>query len=339
MKKIDLVDIGNQYPSIESYKKHTDDTIRLEGIYNKKNIIYFKIKPIGTVNIDSITTLPGISFRFILAITNGTNMATNAKLYTSVGYKKDIIESVTENNPYFVRDALKLPYIVHYALPNTVKLVTNFVQGKTGTGTPDLDSDGKQKSAVEFVSISKYNFIERNGTIDYEKLVRYIDWVTSPPIILSEIDTNNVLPIGKVLADSDYTKQPYSVPVIPTIINTTLIKLSPSNYGNGGNTSAAAFGGFDGNANPINTNEYKPVEDYNPTYNPNAPNSTVGGATGGSTAGAGATGTNNGPGGGTGTPGNGTTPNTQGTPQSAGTNPTGGNIIPDVGIGPKGYQL
>ena len=102
---------------------------------------------------------------------------------------------------------------------------------------------------------------------------------------------------------------------------------------------AAAFGGFDGNANPINTNEYKPVEDYNPTYNPNAPNSTVGGATGGSTAGAGATGTNNGPGGGTGTPGNGTTPNTQGTPQSAGTNPTGGNIIPDVGIGPKGYQL
>lgn len=241
MNRIRLTDLPNQYPSIEDYGKHTDDTIKLEGVYPEKNTIYFKIKPIGSISLDNITVVEGTSFRFILAITNGDSMATNAKLFTSPGFKNDIKASIEENCPYFIRDALKYPFIVHYSLTNSRKLIANLSSGKLPNGKDQVDSDDKIVPGNAFVTMTKYNFISNTGVVDYGKLVKYIDWVVSTPVVLSELDTNNVLPIEKIIASGDYSKTSFSVPSLPPISNGD----SDMSYqpGTGGGTGAGTGNG------------------------------------------------------------------------------------------------
>lgn len=279
MKRIKLAELANQYPTIESYIKHSTDTIRLEGIYPDKNVIYFKISPIGVITLDSIAVIEGTSFNFILAITNGDSLASNAKLFTSQYFKSEIQKSIDENNPYFIRDALKIPYLIHYSLTNNRKLVNNLSTGKLPNGSPELDSDGNQIPANQFVSISKYNFINSNGTVDYTKLVKYIDWVVSTPVAISEIDTNNVLPINKILSDSDYTKTSFQVPQLPSVISGDSYGItytggsgvpnslggSSTSGGAGGTATGGSNNGAGGNGNGTGVTGGNPADTVNPT--------------------------------------------------------------------------
>lgn len=277
MKRIKLAELANQYPTIESYIKHSNDTIRLEGIYPDKNVIYFKISPIGVITLDSIAVIEGTSFNFILAITNGDSLASNAKLFTSQYFKSEIQKSIDENNPYFIRDVLKIPYLIHYSLTNNRKLVNNLSTGKLPNGSPELDSDGNQIPANQFVSISKYNFINSNGTVDYTKLVKYIDWVVSTPVAISEIDTNNVLPINKILSDSDYTKTSFQVPQLPSVISGDSYGITytgGSGVSNSLGGSSTSGGGAGGNGNGTGVTGGNPADTTNP--NDNTPDTGVG---------------------------------------------------------------
>lgn len=278
MKRIELKELVNQYPTIESYVKHSDDTIRLEGVYSEKNVIYFKIKPVGSISIDSIQTIEGTSFQFILAITNGDSMATNAKLYTSPSYKLELQKSLLELNPYFIRDSLKYPFIVHYPLTNSRKLVNNLAMGKTPDGKDIKDANGKVMNGTEFVTMNKYHYIDRSGNVDYTKLVKYIDWVVSTPIAISELDTNNVLPINKLLSQDDYTKTPFTVQLIPPVDST-----SPDSYqwqdfggstGGGGTATGGSNNGAGGDGNGTGVSGGNPADTTNP--NDNTPDTGVG---------------------------------------------------------------
>jgi hypothetical protein len=98
------------------------------------------------------------------------------KLFCSIAYLENLTDSKNSGNPYFVNFSLKPEYMVEVNAIPLLELMDSFSDSELTNG----------------VLMKRNNYIV-DGNFDYEKLVKYVDWVVSKPT-LSEIDTNGVIP-------------------------------------------------------------------------------------------------------------------------------------------------
>lgn len=239
MEYLKLQDLQNQYPSSESYKSRVKDFITLEGQYPLKNKIDFKISPINEIKLDDIKTIEGISFRFILLIKNKSNDRSGV-YYTSPQFKKDLVSSLNEPNPYFLLDALKKEFIVEYILEDIIKSVIDYRKD-------EIKNFG--------VNVTKHFFVNSDNTIDYQKLVKYIDFIVSTPKS-SEINTKGTISVTELLPKTSYKIDELKLKDLPKIdINsgkTGLSFVDTAIGGGGGGGSSAGGSSGQGSGGAIN---------------------------------------------------------------------------------------
>jgi len=171
-----LYDLRNQYPSISNYGTTIPGTINLKGLYPETNTLAINVK-----NLEGIKFVKDTKFRFILKIKEKQTDTTGV-LYTSERYYKNLESSLKESNPYFINSSVNDVYIVEIFTESLISLFTTFLNPENRAG----------------VSINRNNFINSNKSIDYDLLVKYIDWVVSQ-VTLSDIDSNGVIPSEKLI--------------------------------------------------------------------------------------------------------------------------------------------
>lgn len=174
--------IQNTYPNVDSYKKNIGGSIRLDGLYPEKNYLDFDIP-----SWDKIIPIEGTTFRFVLIVKDSA-ADDEPKYYTSVPFYTDMELSLIDNNPYFLKQALNETLYVTVVLDKQIELFNSLKLLDFAVGV-------KQYNNI-FVGIPDDVNPEGN-VIDYESLVRYIDWVVSP-INPLDYDNNGVLPTSKV---------------------------------------------------------------------------------------------------------------------------------------------
>ena len=89
--------------TISKFKKN--GFIRVSGEYSSNYVDF------PSTDISNIKVVDGTSFRFILSIKNTINDA-NPILYTSKSFYDELVYSYSQNNPYYVPAATKVPAIV-----------------------------------------------------------------------------------------------------------------------------------------------------------------------------------------------------------------------------------
>jgi len=171
-----LYDLRNQYPSISNYGTTIPGTINLKGLYPETNTLAINVK-----NLEGIKFVKDTKFRFILKIKEKQTDTTGI-LYTSERYYKNLESSLKESNPYFINASVNDVYIVEIFTESLISLFTTFLNPENRAG----------------VSVNRNNFINSNKSIDYDLLVKYIDWVVSQ-VTLSDIDSNGVIPSEKLI--------------------------------------------------------------------------------------------------------------------------------------------
>jgi hypothetical protein len=165
-----LYDLRNQYPSISNYGTTIPGTINLRGLYPETNTLAITLK-----NLEGIKFVKDTRFRFILKIKEKQTDTTGV-LYTSERYYNNLESSLKESNPYFINSSLNDVYILEIFTESLNALFTTFLNPENKAG----------------VSVNRNNFINKNKSIDYDLLVKYIDWVVSQPT-LTDIDSNGVI--------------------------------------------------------------------------------------------------------------------------------------------------
>jgi len=149
-----LPKLNNTYPTFVNYKSNGLGKVQLLGKYPEKNKIDFNLPAIDNLNFVSNT-----NFRFILAIfKNYTD--TKPVYYTSDSYYKDLEASTIEGNPYFLQNSFKNENIITFVCEDIIKIYKDLIPAETKA----------------FVNIRQSLFIKGSGDIDYDNLVRYIDW-------------------------------------------------------------------------------------------------------------------------------------------------------------------
>ena len=123
MEYVKLDGLENQYPSAESYGNINATTSVLNGIYPSKNKIAFK-KP----DLSNITPVSKTNFRFLLSITNGKNSP--ATLFTSETYYKDLTDSFTKDNPYFLNKSIDDLFIVKVDISKLLEVASTLVKNE-----------------------------------------------------------------------------------------------------------------------------------------------------------------------------------------------------------------
>jgi hypothetical protein len=104
------------------------------------------------------------------------NETTSTKLFCSSQYFQNLTSAKSSGNPYFINFSFKPEFIVEVNSIQLIELMDSFLDAELVNG----------------VLMKRNNFIT-DGNIDFEKLIKYVDWVVSKPK-LSEIDTNGVIP-------------------------------------------------------------------------------------------------------------------------------------------------
>jgi hypothetical protein len=161
-----LIELDNIYPSISSYKEGAPNKTQiLYGSYPEKNKIEFKVPP----TLDTINYLPDTNFRFVLAIFKDYK-DTNPVYYTSEIYYRDLRLALLENNPYFLHASFASENIVPYVIEDSLKIFNTFSQ-------PEFKS---------FINVRQNVMFRSGSVVDYDNLVRYIDWVVDTPSPLDE---------------------------------------------------------------------------------------------------------------------------------------------------------
>ena len=170
-----LINLDNTYPQISNYiSTRGNDAllstgnaeVNLYGIYPDKNKLTFKIP-----DFSKIKYVRDTNFRFILAIFKDYN-DTKPIYYTSELYYNDLQSSYLESNPYFVKASLANSNIVSYVYEDIVKIV-------------DSMKPLEQKSRVDF-RINIFSGV--SGSLDYENLVTYIDWLVDKQSPLDDVN-------------------------------------------------------------------------------------------------------------------------------------------------------
>jgi hypothetical protein len=170
-----LINLDNTYPQISNYiSTRGNDAllstgnaeVNLYGIYPDKNKLTFKIP-----DFSKIKYVRDTNFRFILAIFKDYN-DTKPIYYTSELYYNDLQSSYLESNPYFVKASMANTNIVSYVYEDILKIV-------------DSMKPLEQKSRVDF-RINIFSGV--SGSIDYDNLVTYIDWLVDKQSPLDDVN-------------------------------------------------------------------------------------------------------------------------------------------------------
>lgn len=175
MDYIRLLDITNQYPNLPSYVRNNEESVTLFGLYKETNKLDYKLP-----SIEYIKPIDDLNLRLIFGFRKNVEDK-NIKYYTSQKFYSDIEASNIEGNPYFYLQANKVEFIV---LVNLEKFISIY------EGLKEIENK-------QGINVKINNFINENSSINYEKLMRYFDWVLSKPS-LDEIDTDGVIPADKL---------------------------------------------------------------------------------------------------------------------------------------------
>ena len=157
-----------QYESNQAQEKAK---INLFGRYADKNVLPFTTKTLKNLNY-----VDGTNFRFILAIFKDYN-DTNPVYYTSQTYYNDLNAALIDGNPYFLQASFDSANIISFVYEEAVNIVKSAIPLE-------------QKSRIDF----RTNIFVSNGSsdINYDNLVRFIDWLVDKPSPLDDIN-NGVL--------------------------------------------------------------------------------------------------------------------------------------------------
>lgn len=173
MEYINLLNIRNQYPTIDNYKKQSIDDIRLVGNFSQ-NFKDFEIPDLSLIEVVEDT-----SFRFIVELKNSEDDDEFIGLYTSPTYYADLIASKEENNPYPLQNAFDEIFTVKYNINELTKIYNDLT-------SLEIDLD---------VKVERNIFYRFDSDSEYEELIKYINWVVSKPA-LNEIGIQGVLPVN-----------------------------------------------------------------------------------------------------------------------------------------------
>lgn len=176
MRYIGLSSLRNTYPSPLNYKSGIiSDIVILQGIY-PQNKLSFKLK-----SFDNLLVVPNTSFRFILSVYDNESSQNLLKQITSDSFYRDISNSKSEANPYFINNALKSNFYVKiYAEP----LIESFNK---------ITEEERQNGVKCIFNV----YFDNNGLINYTDLGKFVDWVVSSPK-LNEVDTDGVIPSEQI---------------------------------------------------------------------------------------------------------------------------------------------
>jgi len=178
-----IYDLADTYPDPTKYSSKRVKNMRLSGKYVEVNYIDFDIP-----SVEDITLVPGTTFRFILVIKDSA-ADFEPKYYMSDTFYNDIEFSQVENNPYFIRAALKDIFAVTITLDKQIELFNTIKLLDIAAGVKTYKN--------LFIGLGDDNTTGGN-VIDYEGLVRYIDWVVGPVNPLDNDGTDGVLPVSKI---------------------------------------------------------------------------------------------------------------------------------------------
>lgn len=156
--------IRNPYPDKESYKR-INDTITIFGKYYDENSIAIEIE-----KLDQLNYTPDTEFNFIIVFTKKDH--NDVIYYTSEEYYKVLASAIKQNNPYIsISESLKVEISIDQ-LYGALKELDKIDQSKFGL------------KRISNMGISDLN------NIDYDILVKYIDWLVKKPEIAEDpLDT------------------------------------------------------------------------------------------------------------------------------------------------------
>jgi uncharacterized protein YjbJ (UPF0337 family) len=163
-----ISNLENKYPNNENYIAAPGNMqlVSLFGLYSDKNKLDFNLPSLKDINY-----VRGTNFRFILAIFKDYT-DTKPVYYTSEKYFQDLTEATNEGNPYFLQASFANTNIVSYVYEDVIKMV-------------DSMKPLEQKSRVDFrINI----FAGVSGSVDYDNLVTYIDWLVDKQSPLDDIN-------------------------------------------------------------------------------------------------------------------------------------------------------
>jgi uncharacterized protein YjbJ (UPF0337 family) len=163
-----IFNLENKYPNNENYIAAPGNMqlVSLFGLYSDKNKLDFNLPSLKDINY-----VRGTNFRFILAIFKDYT-DTKPVYYTSEQYFRDLTEATNEGNPYFLQASFANTNIVSYVYEDVIKMV-------------DSMKPLEQKSRIDFrINI----FAGVSGSVDYDNLVTYIDWLVDKQSPLDDIN-------------------------------------------------------------------------------------------------------------------------------------------------------
>ena len=178
-----IFELADTYPDPTKYSSKRVKNMRLSGKYVEVNYIDFDIP-----SVEDITLVTGTTFRFILVIKDSA-ADFEPKYFMSDSFYSDIELSQIENNPYFIRAALKDIFAVTITLDKQIELFNTIKLLDIAAGVKTYKN--------LFIGLGDDNTTGGN-VIDYEGLVRYIDWVVGPVNPLDNDGTDGVLPVSKI---------------------------------------------------------------------------------------------------------------------------------------------
>jgi len=215
MEYITLDIVENQYPktlnaNLIPYNSVAKNTFDFTGIYPDINKVEFTIN-----SINDIIPVGETTFQFILAIKKYKDDAPETiKYFTSPSFFTKLEDSLFEANPYFVNSTFGKYFYYDFSQKPTRQFTAqaDYIVEITLEETLALfkqPSDPNKKSlkrleneaGVNFKKNIYYNYLD--NSIDYEALVRYINWVVSSETLPEIIESNGVL-TPDLLCEFDY---------------------------------------------------------------------------------------------------------------------------------------
>jgi hypothetical protein len=168
MEYKNLSNLENAYPQPGNYILNRADKSmsNLYGIYPDKNKLDFKLPSLA-----DIKSVEGTNFRFILAIFKDYK-DTKPVYYTSEKYLIDLKAAQVEGNPYFLQSSFSNSNIVSYVYEDVIKMTESM-------------RTLEMKSRIDFrINV----FAGVSGSVEYDNLVTYIDWLVDKQSPLDDIN-------------------------------------------------------------------------------------------------------------------------------------------------------
>ena len=182
MEYISLTSLQNKYPTTLNYETGVDKKVRLFGAYRLLNKLVFS-EP--KIKLDVVEKIDGTSFNFVIGIKNKDADSFPSKYFTSPQYYNKLKLSANQSNPYFINRALDDKNIVIFSLEETIKNLKGL----------------QESEKKDLVTLPIHIYLDGDGKVDYEKLIKYINWLVSP--VASADAVNGGVLLEKSLGGSD----------------------------------------------------------------------------------------------------------------------------------------